>query len=142
MTFTILFFSEMYGLVTVGQVKDGKHLYRALEAHFSLYLSLYKMYVGMFIDRHQAIEEIKEVVVNSILDISEYSNKQEEKIKLNHKNTRHLMEEINLSKSQNQFDSSYQIKQSFIAIIWIFLKQFCFSSGYQENIHGNFIYKV
>ena len=71
----------------------------------------------MFIDRHQAIEEIKEVVVNSILDISEYSNKQEEKIKLNHKNTRHLMEEINLSKSQNQFDSSYQIKQSFIAII-------------------------
>ena len=71
----------------------------------------------MFIDKHQAIEEIKEVVVNSILDISEYSNEKEEKIKLNHKNTRHLMEEINLSKSQNQFDSSYQIKQSFIAII-------------------------
>ena len=48
MIFTILFLSEMYGLVTVGQVKDGKHLYKELEAHFSFYLSLYKMYVGMF----------------------------------------------------------------------------------------------
>ena len=62
----------MHGLVIVGQVKDRKHLYRALEAHFYIYLSLCKMYVGMFIDWHQAIEkEIKEVVVNSILDISE-----------------------------------------------------------------------
>ena len=107
MIFTILFLSEMYGLVTVGQVKDGKHLYKALEAHFSFYLSLYKMYVGMFIDRHQAIEkEIKEVVINSILDISEYSNEQDEKIKQNHKNVRHLMQEINLLELQSQFDSS------------------------------------
>ena len=107
MTFTILFFSEMYGLVTVGQVKDGKHLHRALEAHFSLYLSLYKMYIGMFIDRHQAIEnEIKEVVVKSTLGISEYSNKQEEKIKQNHENVRHLMKEMNFSELQSQFDLS------------------------------------
>ena len=25
----------IYGPVTVSQIKDGKHLYRALEAHFS-----------------------------------------------------------------------------------------------------------
>ena len=106
MTFTILFLSEMYGLVTVGQAKDGQHLYRALGAHFSIYLSLYKMYVGMFIDKHQLIEEIKEVVVNSVLDISEYSNKQEEKIKQNHENVPHLMEEINLSELLSQFDSN------------------------------------
>ena len=49
----------------------------------SLYLSLYKMYVGMF--------------VNSILDLSEYSNEQEENIKKNHENIWHLMEEINFS---------------------------------------------
>ena len=64
----------------------------------SLYLSLYKMYVGMFINRQQVIEkEIKEVVVNSILDLSEYSNEQEENIKKNHENIWHLMEEINFS---------------------------------------------
>ena len=64
----------------------------------SLYLSLYKMYVGMFINRHQVIEkEIKEVAANSILDIFEYSNKQEQKIKQNHENVWHLMEEITLS---------------------------------------------
>ena len=67
MTFTILFLLEMYGFVTV---KDGKHLHRALEARF--YLSLYIMYVGMFIDRYRAIKkEIKEDVVYSILYISE-----------------------------------------------------------------------
>ena len=70
--------------------------------HFSLYLSLYRMNVDMFIDRHQAIEKtIKEVVVNSILDISEYSNEQEEKMMQNHENVRHLMEEINLSELQS-----------------------------------------
>ena len=147
MTFTILFLSEMYGLVTVGQVKDGKHLYRALEGHFplslSLSLSLYKMYVGMFIDRHQVIEKvIKEVIVNSILDISEYSNEQEEKIKQNHENVRHLMEEINSQNYKVNLIRVYQIKEGFMAIMWIFLKSFCFSSGHQENSHGNFIYKV
>ena len=40
MTFTILLPLEMYGLVTVGQVKDGKHIYRVLEAHFSLSIPL------------------------------------------------------------------------------------------------------
>ena len=52
----------------------------------------------MFINRHQVIEkEIKEVAANSILDIFEYSNKQEQKIKQNHENVWHLMEEITLS---------------------------------------------
>ena len=114
MTFTILFLSEIYGLVTAGQVKDGKHLYRTLQAHFSFYLSLYKIYVGLIIDMHQAIEkEIKEVIVKSILDISEYLNEQEEKIKQNHENVRHLMKEINLSESQSQFDSSLSSQARF-----------------------------
>ena len=114
MTFTILFLSEIYGLVTAGQVKDGKQLYRTLQAHFSFYLSLYKIYVGLIIDRHQAIEkEIKEVIVKSILDISEYLNEQEEKIKQNHENVRHLMKEINLSESQSQFDSSLSSQARF-----------------------------
>ena len=130
MTFTILFFSEMYGLVTVGQVKDGKHLHRALEAHFFLYLSFYKMYIGMFIDRHQAIEsEIKAVVVKSILGISEYSNEQEEKIKQNHENVRHLMKEMNLSELQSQFDLSlsnqakfYRDYMDLFAVILLFIR--------------------
>ena len=65
------------------------------------------MYLGMFIERHQAIEkEIKEVVVKLILDTFEYSNEQEEKIKQNNENVRHLREENYLSELQSQFDSS------------------------------------
>ena len=73
----------------------------------SLFIYPSTMYVGMFIDRHQAIEkEIKEVVVNWTSDISEYSNEQEEKNKQNHGYIWHLMEDINLSELQSQFNSS------------------------------------
>ena len=51
-------------------------------------------------------KEVKEVVFNSVLDISEYSNKQERKIKQNHEKFLYLMEEINLSELKRQFDLS------------------------------------
>ena len=84
----------------------------------------------MFIDRHQAIEnEIKEVVVKSTLGISEYSNKQEEKIKQNHENVRHLMKEMNFSELQSQFDLSlsnqakfYRNYMDLFAVILLFIR--------------------
>ena len=45
----------IYGLTTIGQIKDGKHMYRALEAHFSLYIALNKMYLNRFINEHPHI---------------------------------------------------------------------------------------
>ena len=53
---------------TIVQIKDGKHMYRELEAHFSLYLVFYKLHMTRFIDDNQEIvKELKEVVINSIL---------------------------------------------------------------------------
>ena len=38
------------------QIKDGKHLYRALEAHFILYLSLYQKYTSKMLETHSDVK--------------------------------------------------------------------------------------
>ena len=40
----------IYGSTTIQQIKDGKHLYRSLEAHFTLYIALYKSYIQKLIE--------------------------------------------------------------------------------------------
>ena len=66
--FTIIFLAYlgMYGIPTIGQIKDGKHMYRSIEAHFSLYLALHKLYISKFVDDNQEIEkELREAVMNA-----------------------------------------------------------------------------
>ena len=74
-------------------------------------------------------KEVKEVVFNSVLDISEYSNKQERKIKQNYENFLYLMEEINLSELKRQFDlsllnqaRSYQNYMDLFEVILLFTR--------------------
>lgn len=40
------------GTTTTGQIKDGNHRYRALEAHFMLYLTLFNLYLQRFVDNY------------------------------------------------------------------------------------------
>ena len=48
---------------TIDQIKDGKHLYRCLEAYFAMYLALCRCYILAFIDSNQEIEkELRENV--------------------------------------------------------------------------------
>ena len=55
-------------------LKDGKHMYNALEDHFSLYLALYKLYISKVLDDNQEIEkELRKAVMNAISDISDYT---------------------------------------------------------------------
>ena len=74
-------------------------------------------------------KEVKEVVFNSVLDISEYSNKQERKIKQNYEKFLYLMEEINLSELKRQFDlsllnqaRSYQNYMDLFEVILLFTR--------------------
>ena len=39
------------------QIKGGKQMYRALEAHFVLYLVLYNLYIATFVEKNQIIEK-------------------------------------------------------------------------------------
>ena len=40
----------IYGNATLSRIKEGKHLYRALEAHFVLYLALHKLYISKMLE--------------------------------------------------------------------------------------------
>ena len=71
----ILAYLGICGITTIGQINDGKHMYIALETHFSLDLALYKLYMKKFVDDNQEIEkELREAVINAISDVSR-SNK-------------------------------------------------------------------
>ena len=62
--------SDIYQNVTLAQIKYGKHMYRALEEHFVLYLALYKLYISAFVEKNKVIErEMKEAVVEAITEV-------------------------------------------------------------------------
>ena len=51
----------------MGQIKYGSHMYRALETHFMLYLTLFKLYLQRFVDYYPTIEkDIRKGTITSI----------------------------------------------------------------------------
>ena len=57
-SFDCNFSSGICGIATIEQIKEGKHMYRVLETHFSMYLALKKSYMKKFIDGHLEIKNI------------------------------------------------------------------------------------
>lgn len=82
-------------------MKDGKHLYRALEKHFVLYLALYKLYTEKIIDENQLIEkDLKEVVVNAITGTADYKSPVKEAIIPNHETILEVITSLELTNLQ------------------------------------------
>ena len=62
-------------------------VYRALEAHFSMYLALKKLYMKKFIDDHLEIEkDLREAVTDAVPNVPEYSKENKDIIR--HKTTK------------------------------------------------------
>ena len=71
--FAKLFLKGIYGLATIGQIRDDKLMSRPLDALFSLCLAFYKLYIAKFIyDNQEFVKELKEGVINAISDLSDY----------------------------------------------------------------------
>ena len=69
-SFDCNFSSGIYGIATIEQIKEGKHIYRALDAHFSMYLALKKLYMEKFIDDHLEIEKgLRETVIEAVSNV-------------------------------------------------------------------------
>ena len=59
--------ADIYSTTAVEQIKSGKQVYRSFEGYFTLYLSLYKIYLQKFIDTNPLIErDIRSGIINSI----------------------------------------------------------------------------
>ena len=99
---------------TIDQIKDGKHLYRCLEACFAMYLALYRFYILAFIDSNQEIEkELRRNVVNAITDVSEYNSSKTDVIKDSHRSLFEAIETINFAQLQKEFDSQLSNQSRF-----------------------------
>ena len=72
-SFDCNFSSGIYGIATIEYIKEGKNMYRVLEAHFSMYLALKKLYMKKFINDHLGIEkDLREAVIDSVSNVPEY----------------------------------------------------------------------
>ena len=97
---------------TIDQIKDGKHLYRCLEAYFAMYLALYQCYTLAFINSNQEIEkELRENVLNAIMEFSEYNRLTV--IKDWHRSLFEAIETTNFAQLQKEFDSQLSNQSRF-----------------------------
>ena len=89
-------------------------MYRALEAHFSLYLALNKLYMKKFVDDHQRIEkDLKEAVIYTMSNVPEYAKENKEIIRHKHQD---FLDGINFAGLQDDFDKSLNSKTKFYRI--------------------------
>ena len=92
-------------------------MYRALEAHFSLYLALNKLYMRKFVDDLQEIEkDLKEAVVYAISSVPEYAKKNKEITRHNHQDLLDGMNSINFAGLQDDFNKSLNNQAKFYRI--------------------------
>ena len=115
-SFDCNFSSGIYGIATIEQIKEGKHMYRALEAHFSMYLALKKLY-KKFIDDHLEIEkDLREAVIDAVSNLSEYSKENKGIIRHNHQDVLNVMKSTNFSVLQDDLDKSLDNQAKFYLI--------------------------
>ena len=92
-------------------------MYRALEAHFSLYLALNKLYMRKFVDDLQEIEkDLKEAVVYAISSVPEYAKENKEITRHNHQDLLDGMNSINFAGLQDDFNKSLNNQAKFYRI--------------------------
>ena len=64
----------------MNQIKDGKHMYRCLEAHMTLYLILYQKCLQSFTDSIIEIEkDLREAITSAIFNLKEGTRHASEK---------------------------------------------------------------
>ena len=106
------FSSGIYGIATIEQIKEGKHM-----AHFSMYLALKKLYMKTFIDDHLEIEkDLREAVIDALSSVPEYSKENKDIIRHNHQDVVDVIKSINFCVLQGDFDKSLDNQAKFYLI--------------------------
>ena len=81
-------------------------MYRALEAHFVLYLALYKLYITTFIEKNQIIgKDLKESIGDALTQVRYYHASNNVYIVQNHQKILDTITAIKFSKLQKEFDT-------------------------------------
>ena len=109
-----------------------------MEAHFSLYLALCKLYMSKFVDDNQEIEkELRVAVMNAISDVFDHTKEKNDVVKQKHTSLLETLKNIGFDTLQNMFDVSLNNQARFYRIYMKLLNQSCYSYVQQENSLGN-----
>ena len=66
----------------MGQINDVKHMYRALQAHRILYLTLYKNYVQNLVESNIVVEkDLRETITAAIINLQNYGIQEKAKLR-------------------------------------------------------------
>jgi hypothetical protein len=66
----VLIEAGIYSTTTLGQILEGKHMKRAMEAHMVIYLSVCKIYLEQFFKKHPEASQRLTEITNSLLQIN------------------------------------------------------------------------
>ena len=102
----------IYGPATLCQIKEGKHLYRTLEAHFVLYVTSYQKYITKMLEKHPDIHQrLKEIIDTSTTATMNENSSME--IKETHNKIKSVLLPVNFRTLQSNFDELLQNQARF-----------------------------
>ena len=107
-------------MAAIDQIKDGKHLYRCLEAYFAMYLALYRYRccILAFLDSNQETEkELRGDVLNAIIEVSEYNSSKTDFITDSRRSLLEAIKSTVLLSCRKNFILSYPTSEDFSEIL-------------------------
>ena len=106
----------IYGSTTIQQIKDGKHLYRSLEAHFTLYIALYKSYIQKLIEnKPEAIgKKLHDGLVSSTVLLSCHGEYKSSNVQEIHKSLLDLLVSTKFAEIQQSLDARLTRQAKFL----------------------------
>ena len=98
----------------MGQIKDGKHMYRALEAHMILYLTLYKNYVQNLVEGNIVAEkDLRETITAFITNFQNYGIQEKDKLRSNKRDVLEVFKTTDLHSMQKEFYDQLKFQAQF-----------------------------
>lgn len=89
----------------MSQIKDGKQMHQVLEAHFILYLMLYKLDIISLLQRYPNVREnLKEEIIIATFNLNKCQQEPVGNIKRNNSNILTYLNSIHYFDLQHEFD--------------------------------------
>lgn len=124
----------------MSQIKDGKQMHQVLEAHFILYLMLYKLDIISLLQRYPNVREnLKEEIIIATFNLNKCQQEPVGNIKRNNSNILTYLNSIHYFDLQHEFDHQLNNQPSFIEATCLCLKSFnCLSVLHSNKIKPSF----
>ena len=89
----------------MNKIKDGKHMNRCLQAHMTLYLTLYQKYLqSLFYSNIEIEKDLREEITSAIFNLKDYKTQEQDTLKRSYKNLLERLQNEKFHLLQKEFD--------------------------------------